>query len=385
MNYQKMRIIYFSQTFFTDCDFPLISELQKKNVNVRYFFPLYEQNKRQALLDIKCLKPRLGIFRASKYPELNIYKDFIDLDKVFIINIPSEKRYRTIQIFWIFVFFRMLILRADVFHYTWQLSGFENYLYRLPCKKVMTVHDPISHSSVKDDYEEIERKKSFSYANRFVLLSRVLEGQFSAKYSIPIKDIFYTHLGEFSHLRYLSVKNLELPQKYILFFGQILSYKGIEYLCEAMTKIHSKHPDVSLVIAGRGRIYFDFSNYKDIPYIILRNEYIAVSDLATMLRKSLFAVCPYIDATQSGVVQTAFSAMVPVVVTNVGALPEVVKDGIYGKVVPPCDSVSLANAMDELLSKPELLKEYKENIERLWCPTMKWNRIANDYLKVWSK
>lgn len=379
-----MRIIYYSQTFFTDCDFPLIRDLQNQGYDVLYFFPMNEGNKRQALLDMKQIKPKKGIFKASKYPELDIYKNYIDLDKVNIINIPTGGSNWKNKVFWIYVFLKMLLLRADIFHFTWQLRGREHYLYKLPCKKVMTVHDPLSHSSVSDEEEEIDRVTAFSHADKFILLSRPLAKLFAEKYNIAEALISITHMGEFNHLRYLKSLETNYPKPYILFFGQILSYKGIEYLCEAMFNIHETHPNVNLLIAGSGKMYFDFSKYKKLDYIILKNEYLSISELASLLQGALFSVCPYKDATQSGVVQTSFSAGCPMIVTNVGALPDACKNDIYGKVVPPCDASTLAEAMDELLSKPELLKVYKNNIEQLWRPSMDWATIANDYINLWE-
>lgn len=380
-----MRVIYYSQTFFTDCDFPLIRELQCKGIDVRYFFPIYEWNKRQALLDLKSIKPKKGIYKASEYSELSIYKEYINLDKIYLINVPNGGDSWKIKAFWIYVFIRMLMMFPNVFHFTWQLRDYEKYLYHLPGKKFMTVHDPLSHSSVKDGREELDRKQAFRNSNKFMLLSDVLKDEFSEKYGISLEHINYTHMGEFDHLRLVKAEDSNIGNPYILYFGQILSYKGIEYLCEAMKKIHDKHPNVNLIVAGRGEIYFDYTPYEKLDYIMLQNRYLSITDIATLLHGALFAVCPYKDATQSGVVQTAFSARCPMIVTNVGALPDAVKDGIYGKVVPPCDSTSLANAMDELLSNPKLLKEYKENIEKLWCPSMEWTSIANDYINVWSK
>ena len=379
-----MRIIYYSKTFFTDCDFPLIREFQRIGASVWYFFPMDEGNTRQALLDIKQIKGKKGIFRASEYVDLSIYKEYIDLDKVFVINIPSGGADWKNKLFWIYVFIKMLLIRADIFHFTWQLLNREKYLYHLPCKKVMTVHDPISHSSVKDEQDEIERKEAFSHSDGFMLLSNALAKQFSDKFNIPSEKIFFSHMGEFSHLRYVKSKESSYPKPYILYFGQILSYKGIEYLCEAMTIIHEKHPEINLLIAGRGKIYFDYSRYEKLPYIHLKNEYISISDLATMLQGALFSVCPYKDATQSGVVQTSFSANCPVIVTNVGALPESCKDNLYGKVVPPCDAESLARAIDELLSSPSTLEQYRQNINTQWRKSMSWESIAQDYLKAWK-
>ena len=383
-----MKIIYFSGGLFSDCDFPLIRELQKKGCDVRYFIPMDGISNRQGLLDMKSIKPRKGIYTASQYPELSIYRDYIDLDKVYIINEPHGGSELKHKLFWIYVYIRMLLMFPKVFHFTWQLSGPQKYLYHLPCKKVMTVHDPLLHSHLNPQERELqekERRIAFGYSDRYVLLSNVLTEQFKEKYSIPIEKITFARMGEFNHLRCLKNKKMELPEQYVLFWGQICSHKGIEYLCEAMTMIHNRHPQVNLVIAGKGEWYFDISKYEELPYFIFRNEYIAISELAEMLRGALFAVCPYKDATQSGVVQTAFSANLPLIVTNVGALPAAVKDDVYGRVVPPCDSASLADAMDDLLTNMNKLERYRDNIDRLWHPAMEWGSIADIYIGTWRE
>jgi len=380
-----MRIIYYSQTFFTDCDFPLIRELQQKGIDIRYFFPVYESNKRQALLDLKNLKKRKGIYKASEYPELAIYKDYINLNKVYLINIPSGGKEWKTKLLWFLVFVRMLMFCPRAFHFTWQLRGYERYLFHLPCKKVMTVHDPLSHSSRESEQEENDRLLSFRNADHFVLLSNVLLSSFIQKYNIKAYQVSVTKMGEFSHLNYIQLGTCEYKNPYILFFGQILSYKGIEYLCEAMLDVHKSFPDVELVIAGRGEIYFDFSSYENLKYIHLNNKYLTISDISTLLHHSLFSVCPYKEATQSGVVQTSFSCNTPMIVTNVGALPLSVQDGVTGLVVNPCDSKDLSLAIKRLLGRPHLLSAFKENIDKVWRPTVEWEPIADQYTEVWNQ
>ena len=96
-------------------------------------------------------------------------------------------------------------------------------------------------------------------------------------------------------------------------------------------------------------------------------------------------MCPYKDATQSGVVQTAFALGVPIVATNVGALPEMVKNDVYGKIVPPCDSDSLAAAMIELITDADKLNRLKNNIKTQWHSSMSWSPIVDGYIELYKK
>ena len=105
--------------------------------------------------------------------------------------------------------------------------------------------------------------------------------------------------------------------------------------------------------------------------------------LAGMLRHAMFSVCPYKDATQSGVIQTAFSMNCPVIATNVGALPEAIDNEKTGLIVPPCNSTALSNALDLFLSDKMLLNKMRENINTLWRKEMGWDRILESYIKCY--
>ena len=380
-----MRIIYYTQPFFSDCDFPLIRELQKRNLKFRVYIPLQECFKRSGIIDVSKLKKHIGIYKASQYEDFKVFDGFIDLDNIYIINMPENRKRIFDRILWVYVFFHMLFFMPHIFHFNWFLSGRQRWLLRLPVKKCMTVHDPISHSCIVDENEEKLRRHAFRLSDRFILLSDVLKKEFSQKYQIMEERIDLTHLGEYSFLRYINASTSEFPKPYVLFFGQIQSHKGIEYLCQAMTQVHKLFPDVHLVIAGRGELYFDFSKYAELSYIHLKNEYISTSQLATLLQNALFAVCPYKDATQSGVVQTAFSCDTPLIVTNVGNMMKVVQHEETGLVIPPCDVDSLRDAIIELIEKPEKLVFYRKNIKEKWRPAMNWQSIADDHVNIYRR
>jgi glycosyltransferase involved in cell wall biosynthesis len=152
-----------------------------------------------------------------------------------------------------------------------------------------------------------------------------------------------------------------------------------------MVEIHKKHPDVKLVIAGKGQMYFDNSKFSNLEYFEIINEYIPLPRLANLLHFCEFTVCPYIDATQSGVILTSFSSNTPVVVSNVGALPAMVNNGTYGKVVPPKDVNSLTTEICNLLDNPEYIQIMRDNISNLWRPSMSWEEIADVYIKEYER
>lgn len=108
-------------------------------------------------------------------------------------------------------------------------------------------------------------------------------------------------------------------EKYILFFGQLAKYKGVEYLCEAFKNNKNLH-EYKLVIAARGHVYFP---HTDDPRIIFINRYIEDEEIKSLFTKSSCVVYPYISATQSGVLSIAYKFQTPVLVSDIPYFREV--------------------------------------------------------------
>ena len=380
-----MKIIYYSQGFFADCDFPLIRELQRRGHDVEYYIPVASYSLKSSLLDLGKLYPKTGIFPASIYPAFQIYKDEIDLSKVFVVNQTHKQKWHPMNLLLnARLSLKFALKKSDIIHITLPPTMMMNLLYLVKDKLVLTLHDPFTHSGKKDKQIERDRVRAFRHINKLILLNRNQVEEFRNTYKVPRENVFVSKLGMYDSIT--RVTPIPFPSKspYILFFGLIAEYKGVEFLMRAMQKIHDLHPNVKLVVAGGGKFYFDTKPFTALEYIEIHNHYINVPELAGMLKGCLFSVCPYKDATQSGVIQTAFSLNVPMVVTNVGALPEVVKEGETGLIVPPCNVDALANAMNHLIEHPDLLESMRNNIEKNWKPSMSWEPIADKYIECYN-
>lgn len=141
------------------------------------------------------------------------------------------------------------------------------------------------------------------------------------------------------------------PQdKILLFFGFVREYKGLKYLLGAMPYIRERFPEIKLLIAGSfGRDkdrYIHLIREKRIEsYVMVIDRYIPDEEVGTYFAASDLVVLPYESATQSGIVQIAYGFEKPVVVTNVGGLPEVVTDEKTGYVVEPFCEKQIAEAV----------------------------------------
>jgi glycosyltransferase involved in cell wall biosynthesis len=142
---------------------------------------------------------------------------------------------------------------------------------------------------------------------------------------------------------------LNADEKIILFFGFIRKYKGLDLLLEAMSLLDN---DIKLLIAGE--FYEDRKQYDDLiaqlnitDKLILRTDFINDSEVAIYLSAADFVIQPYKHATQSGVTPLAYHFEKPMLVTNVGSLPDLVPDYKAGLVAEP-NAASIKEKIKEL-------------------------------------
>ena len=129
--------------------------------------------------------------------------------------------------------------------------------------------------------------------------------------------------------------NLPTDKQYMLFFGLVRAYKGLDLLLEAFAQIKDQLPNLQLIVAGE--FYEDEEKYRSqielsglTDRVIIRNEFIPDADLRKYFGAADLIVQPYKTATQSGVTQVAFHFEKPMLVTNVGGLGEIVHDHQMG-------------------------------------------------------
>jgi len=149
----------------------------------------------------------------------------------------------------------------------------------------------------------------------------------------PLFDNFGSRLEKTDACRYL---NIFPDKKYILFFGFIRDYKGLDLLLQALQD--ERLSFLHLIVAGE--FYTDDTTYKELGLqlgdrIHWFDRFIADEEVANFFSVADLVVQPYKQATQSGVTQIAYHFEVPMVVTNVGGLPELVPDGVCGLVTEP--------------------------------------------------
>lgn len=176
---------------------------------------------------------------------------------------------------------------------------------------------------------------------------------FSNKKTKQVVHPLYDNFGEAVSKKEAREKlGLPLDKKIILFFGFIRKYKGLDLLLEAMKDERIRQSGILLLVAGE--FYEKKEDYDELirkyniyDQLILRTDFIADSEVRYYLSAADFVIQPYRNATQSGVTPLAYHFEKPMLVTNVGGLPDLVPDQKVGIVTEP-GATAIANGILDL-------------------------------------
>ncbi|MDD3664166.1 MAG: glycosyltransferase [Bacteroidales bacterium] len=199
----------------------------------------------------------------------------------------------------------------------------------------------------------------------------------------PIYDNFGTPV---SRDKAVELLGLDKSFRYILFFGFIRDYKGLDILLNAMADKRLLPYNIKLIVAGE--FYTDSKPYLDIirnhgieDRVVLSNDFIPGSEVFKYFSASDIVVQPYKTATQSGVTQIAYNFDKPMIITRVGGLEEFVPDEKVGFVASP-DDVSIANS---------IVRFYEENREEHFITNIKiekkkfsWDHWVNQMIDLFK-
>lgn len=208
---------------------------------------------------------------------------------------------------------------------------------------------------------------------------------------IPVKlsphPLFDNYGPLHEHENAVTALNLESDNSFILFFGFIRAYKGLDLLIKAFSDLRLRNRKLKLIVAGE--FYED-----DVPYrslikelhleneIIFFDRFIKDEEVPLFFSVAELIVQPYKSATQSGVTQIAFHYEKPMLVTDVGGLREIVADGKCGYVVKP-ESEAIASALvdyfdnNRKISFTEGVKKEKEKFT--------WDKMTASIIEVYNK
>jgi glycosyltransferase involved in cell wall biosynthesis len=253
---------------------------------------------------------------------------------------------------------------------------------------VTTFHDVRPHMGEGSRWVLFSLRRIAASSDEVIVHGHSLRNAFIELYDFPPSAVHVVPMGSHYSLAFKTFEdpNLLPSRNIVLFFGRIHEYKGLQYLIEAEPLITKEIPDARIVIAGTGE---DFSKYEKMigcrrDRFIIANRRIANDEAARLFQQCSVVVLPYVEASQSGVVLDAYEFKKPVVVTNVGSLPEVVDHGTTGLLVPPRDSEALADAVIRILANSEMKKRMGENGYAKLRNELSWDAISKKTIEVYQ-
>ncbi len=198
----------------------------------------------------------------------------------------------------------------------------------------------------------------------------------------------FDNFGEaVSREKALNSLGLSPHYRYILFFGLIRKYKGLDLLLAAMGDVlkgWKSDQKLKLIIAGE--YYADKQFYQGLidglgleSHVIETDKFIADSEVKLYFCASDIVVQPYKSATQSGVTQIAYHFNTPMIVTDVGGLSELCPHEEVGYVVP-CEADSIGEAIERFYRENKQ-REFESNIEQE-KKQYAWNIMVDKILKL---
>jgi glycosyltransferase involved in cell wall biosynthesis len=387
-----MTVVYYMQVCFLDVTIELINVL-KKHVQLHVLIELTPHGKNMTVLDIdripegKTLVTPEELLTKESYDHLKNYFDGAASVHFVIHPHRTGFSYKTLQAstnVWRYI----KQFKPDIIHFeTFGLRAFGMLPYLPSFKNVcISIHDPVPHSG--EDNWKVALPRTFFFnmpvKKKFLFYSQFARKQFEDHYKKRKSQKAVLQMSPYGYLRNL-VTEEETEKKHILFFGRLSQYKGIDDLLQAMPEVFREFPDEQLIIAGKRHPGFDINDnflntYKN--NIRLIEKHIPNDELATLIKQAKFIVCPYKDATQSGVLMTAFGLNTPVIATNVGSFPEFIQENVNGLMVPPNDPQQLAEGIRFAL-RNEHYKTLAQNIKNTQIEEM-WTRNTEILLNAYA-
>ena len=197
----------------------------------------------------------------------------------------------------------------------------------------------------------------------------------------PLYDNFGMKVSREEALDFL---HLDPQYRYMLFFGIIRDYKGLDLLLQAMGDERLKRMNVKLIVAGE--FYNNSEQYHELERtlglgdrLVWHSEFVPDSEVKYCFNAADIVVQPYKSATQSGVTQIAYHFEKPMLVTDVGGLKEIVPDGVVGYVTE-VDPVQIADALVDFFGNDR--KEAFERNIQVEKQKYSWGRMVDALVSV---
>lgn len=257
--------------------------------------------------------------------------------------------------------------------------------------KVICIFDNIIPHEKRPGDNFLTKYFSGSIDGAIVMSKTVYDDLMSFRENIPVKlsphPLFDNYGKIMARDTAIAMLNLDADYSYLLFFGFIRAYKGLDLLIEAFSDERLRDMKLKLIVAGEfyedsGRYHELIKKYKLEKDIIFFDHFIKDSEVPIFFSVADLVVQPYKSATQSGVTQIAFHYEKPMLVTDVGGLREIVPDGECGYVVKPEPEYISAAIIDYFRNNRKAL--FSEGVKKE-KEKFSWDKMTASIIEVYKK
>lgn len=389
---------------FPGATFPLAKQFIENGNEIDYYFM---SNRNMVSVsegaDFKAFKAKkmIGVVEYQICPELY---DYFGSKKLRLLYYRRPRPYKRVPIIRSIVAFYLAVhdkvfcqhISREQYDFinlvgTNKTDEYYNLLKFIRVPIIVSLHEVVSHSMDMDKSNLKTPKwmsRLFSSDNATVVVHSQNTYEAIKMYykELSLEKVHVIHFGLFESYKCVKPDNSiisQLPDKYILFFGSILPYKGLDVLYEAVIKHREWFEDYKVVVAGRGHVECVESIMTDDSFVCI-NRYITNGELVSLIFNAMFVVCPYREISQSGIPQTAFVFNKPIVASNLNAFKEVMTDGQNCLLFDSGNSEELAVKMRQMIDNYEYFKNNIIKFEEI-NPCFSWQYISKQYESLIEK
>ena len=243
---------------------------------------------------------------------------------------------------------------------------------------LLAVHDATRHPGEDQRWRRWLLSRDIAASDGALVLTKAVRTSLVNIYHYPPERTYLSTLGHFGDGAPKLVREMPRDRPFrLLFFGRILSYKGIDLLLEALALLRRYFPNLSLEIWGGGDISPYRSQIEVLGNIRVENRWIHESEIAGIFARTDLAVLPYREASQSAVVATAFAVGMPCVATPILGLCEQITDGMTGVIAEGMRAEDFAKAISRVVRAPDLYRHLSNGCLEATRTSLSWDVIGN--------
>jgi glycosyltransferase involved in cell wall biosynthesis len=185
-----------------------------------------------------------------------------------------------------------------------------------------------------------------------------------------------------------SINDLKQKKKIVLFAGNLVESKGVHILIQALEKLRLKHPEVILVIAGRGIMQTALEELvrqlrmEDAVYFV---GYVDKSSLKRLYHLADLFVLPSMSEGFPRVLLEAMAAETPCLVSDIGANRGALNDGEVGFIARCFDVDDFAEKMDDFFSHDEVWRKQEGSQARRYAAMFSWDKTAKQIERIYEE